>query len=174
MKHKITAALMLIILIGALAYFNLPGKPLPAGFAVGEKLPDFAAACLDGEEYRLSAQEGKIVVINLWAAWCGPCVQELPEFAAFLSAHSRDVSVLAVHSEMVTEDVPAWLENREGLSSLRFCVDGDGSLSALLGASDALPHTVILDRDGVVIYNLPGSMTLDKLEQITQDALAQP
>ena len=69
---------------------------------------DFAVECLDGTEFRLSEHRGEVVVINLWATWCGPCVQELPEFAAFLSAHSRDVSVLAVHSEMVTEDVPAW------------------------------------------------------------------
>ena len=174
MKNKIVCLLMLIVLAGALVYFNLPGKALPTGTAAGEKLPDFAVACLDGEEFRLSAQEGKIVVLNLWATWCGPCVQELPEFAAFLQAHPRDVIILAVHSEMVTEDVPAWLENREGLASLRFCVDEDGSLSALLGASDALPHTVILDRDGVVIYNLPGGMTLEKLEHTAKDALARP
>ena len=69
---------------------------------------------------------------------------------------------------MITEDVPAWLA--EAHYSLPFALDGEGSLTALLGASNVLPHTVVLDRSGTVIYNAPGALTPERLEELYQSA----
>ena len=107
------------------------------------------------------------MVLNLWATWCGPCVKELPYFEAFAAAHP-DAAVLAVHGPMITEDVSAWLAGTA--YRLPFAVDEDGSLSALLGASNVLPRTVVLDRSGVVLYNAPGAVTPEQLEALYQSA----
>ena len=166
--------LALLVLIGALAAFNLPNKaeaePEPdgtasaeLGSAVGQRFPDFGIKLLDGTRFTLSETRGRVVVLNLWATWCGPCVRELPYFSAFEDGHP-DVSVLAVHSGPVTEDVPAWVASHD--YALPFAIDEDGSLTALLGASAMLPHTVVLDRNGLVLYNAPGSVTPELLEEL--------
>ncbi|MBQ1678636.1 MAG: redoxin family protein [Oscillospiraceae bacterium] len=178
-RRLLAWVLALALLAGALVYFNLPaseetGPPAEStsqdealGNAVGQTLPDFTLKTLDGETFTLSAQRGKPVVLNLWATWCGPCVKELPYFEAFAAAHP-DAAVLAVHGPMITEDVSAWLAGTA--YRLPFAVDEDGSLSALLGASNVLPHTVVLDRSGVVLYNAPGAVTPEQLEALYQSA----
>lgn len=126
------------------------------GSAVGEKLPDFTVTCLDGSRFTLSEHRGKTVVINLWATWCGPCVKELGGFDRLQRAHPDEVTVLALHSEMVTEDVAAFLTAFD--YEIPFAVDPDGRLIAALGGSEVLPQTLIVDPDGIVVYNKIGSL----------------
>ena len=74
MKKKAGWAFLLLLLAAALVYFNLPQKEIPAGAAAGEKLPDFSVPCLDGKDFRLADQEGKITVLNMRqgaARFCG-------------------------------------------------------------------------------------------------------
>ena len=166
--------LALLVLLGALVSFNFPTKSnetatmtetqsADLGSSFGQTLPDFTVQTLDGDEFTLSDHRGEVVVLNLWATWCGPCVQELPLFAAFAAAHP-DVRVLAIHGPMITEDVAAWLANTD--YALPFAIDADGALTALLGASNVLPHTVVLDRSGRVLYNAPGAVTAELLEEL--------
>ena len=133
------------------------------GNAVGQTLPDFSIETLDGGVFTLSKHRGEVTVLNVWATWCGPCVKELPIFEAFADAHP-DVSILAIHGPMITEDVAAWLAETD--FSLPFAVDAEGTVTALLGASNVLPHTVVLDRSGAVLYNAPGSITRELLEEL--------
>jgi len=174
----ISWTLALAVLAGALVYFNFlaPDAPAPSpaetqaaelGNAVGQTLPDFSIETLDGGAFTLSEHRGELTVLNVWATWCGPCVKELPIFEAFAAAHS-DVSILAIHGPMITEDVPAWLAETD--FSLPFAVDAEGTVTALLGASNVLPHTVVLDRSGAVLYNAPGSITRELLEELYASA----
>ena len=138
------------------------------GNRVGERLPDFAVETLEGGRFALSDHRGQVVVLNLWATWCGPCVKELPYFEAFAAAHP-DAALLAVHGELITEDVEAWLAGAD-YQNIPFAIDADGAVARLLGASSMLPHTVVLDQNGVVIYNAPGSVTPELLEELYQRA----
>ncbi len=136
---------------------------------LGKPLAAFTTTDIDGNPFSLSeaVNDHEAVVINLWATWCGPCVKELPIFETFAAAHP-DAAVLAIQGPMITEEVPAWLA--ETNFDLPFAVDGDGTVSALLGASNVLPHTVVLDRYGTVIYNAPGSVTAELLEELYASA----
>ena len=159
-KYLLCAA-ALAALIAVLVLVNLPAKQAVSGAAAGEQLPGFKAECLDGSTFSLLQQRGKVVVINLWATWCGPCVQELPNFDRLQREHPTDAAVLAVHAQPVTTDMQAYLS---GYSyEIPFAVDEDGSLGALLNASTALPQTIILDPDGVVTYNQPGALSYETL-----------
>ena len=173
-RRRIAWALALAILAGALVYFNFLASDGPApspeetqsaelGNAVGQTLPDFTLETMDGGTFTLSEHRGEVTVLNVWATWCGPCVKELPIFEAFAAEHP-DVSVLAIHGPMITEDVSAWLAGTD--YSLPFAVDEAGTVTALLGASNVLPHTVVLDRSGAVLYNAPGSITRELLEEL--------
>ena len=103
-------ALALLLLAGVLLFVNLPGdEPVSEGVQEGERLPTFRVRCLDGNDFSLAEQRGKIVVLNLWATWCTPCVQELPHFDRLQREHPEDLAVLAIHSPPVTTDVESWL-----------------------------------------------------------------
>ena len=131
------------------------------GSEPGQRLGDFTVERIGGASFTLSEQRGRFVVLNIWATWCGPCVAELPILEEFANTHP-DASVLAVHASLITEDVEQWLA--QGSCSLDFAIDQDGTVSNLVGASTMLPHTVILDRNGTVLYNCPGSITAALLE----------
>ena len=142
----------------------------PVGTAIGEQMADFTAELLDGSSFRLADQRGKVVVINMWATYCGPCVQELPIFQDFLKANEEDVSMIIIHASDPLEDVPEFLE-KKGIT-LPCTIDSmDDYLYSLSGASPSmLPHTVILNRKGEIIYNQSGSMSKELLEELFDKA----
>ncbi len=134
-----------------------------------ETLPDLEAKCLDGSTFRLSDQAGKPVIINLWATWCGPCVKELPYFNKFYQEHP-DAAVLAIHSGLVTEDVEAFLADKDW--EFPITIDSeDEKLFGMLGGSQVLPQTIVINRNGEVIYNDSVSMTPEKLEELYEEAM---
>ena len=105
-------------------------------------------------------------MLNFWATWCTPCVAELPYFDRLAEEMGDQVNVLAIHSNLVTEDVAAWLE-KAGYAHLPMALDESGEILASLGVSTMLPVTVILDAEGKVCYNAVGSVTYEfLLEQV--------
>ena len=160
-----------VLLAAVLIAVNLPGKPAdaPAGHEPGQRPPDFTLATLDGGAFTLSGQRGRVTVINLWATWCGPCVRELPHFDRLRLAYPDDVAVLAIHSDLVTEDVAAYLALYD--YGIAFAVDTDGAVIASLGGSTMLPQTIVLDRSGIVTYNRVGSVTYEALEELVLAAM---
>ena len=177
--RTLVRALALIVLAAALVCFNLP-KPrpeapeityesdAPVGHAVGEQLPDFTLTCTDGADFTLSGHRGQVVLLNLWATWCTPCVNELPHFDRLQKAHPDDVAVLAIHSDLITDDVNAYLAGFD--YGIAFAVDTSGDVIASVGGSTMLPQTVVLDPYGVVTYNQVGSVTYEMLEELVEEA----
>ena len=142
-----------------------PEAGLPEGNAAGQRLPDFTLTQTDGAVFRLQAYRGKAVFINLWATWCDPCLREMPYFDRLQREHPEDAAVLAVHSGLILEtDIPGFVSQLG--YDFPFAVDESGDFTALVGGSMALPHTLVLDRNGVVIYNRPGPVTYEVLEEL--------
>ena len=141
------------------------------GFEVGQQLEDFSVTCLDGSEFRLSDTRGRVTVLNLWATYCHPCVNELPYFDALCRAHEGDIAMLAVHSSVVTDDPAGFLAGRD--FSFPFAVDSeDDTIWHIVNGSSTLPQTIVLDRNGIVIYNRKGSVTPDVLDTLYAQAAA--
>jgi thiol-disulfide isomerase/thioredoxin len=128
---------------------------------------------MDGTQFHLADSRGKVVFINLWATYCGPCVQELPYFNELAAAHSGDAEILAVHNSMSKDDIPAYLADR-GWDKIHFALDtGDKLVWNIVGGSAAMPQTIVLDRDGKVIYNQVGSVTPELLESLYAKAASE-
>ena len=175
--RRAVAACAAALLVGLIVWANGPasGGSAPAetaaveqGHEPGRRLPDFSVICLDGSAYTLSEHRGEVVVINLWATYCAPCLQEMPLFTALEAAHPGEVSVLTVHPQMAIEDVAAFVAARGDFP--RYAAwDEDGALWPLFGASSLLPQTLVLDRSGVVVYNAAGSVTAELLESLWEE-----
>lgn len=170
--------LALAVLCGAVWYVNRgDGASLPTqqdaavGSEVGMRCPDFSVPLYgaDGARFTLSEALGRPVVINFWATWCTPCVNELPHFEAIAEKYGERIAMAVIHSELVTDDVEAFLAQRA--LKLPFALDETGEAIALLGGSTMLPMTVIVDADGTIVYNQVGSVTYELLESLIEPLL---
>ena len=171
---RIVKILPWAVLLCILLIVNRPApKPTydtdaPIGHAVGQQAPDFTLTTMDGQPFTLREHRGKVTVLNLWATWCGPCVKELPHFDRLARENGDSVAVLAIHSDLITDDVGEYLSHYD--YSMPFAVDAGGQVIASLGGSAMLPQTIILDPYGVITYNQVGSMTYEALTELVQTA----
>lgn len=163
----LAAALAIALLGGVLWCVNRPEAArtsAPLETAAEDVCPDFSLPLYGGGEFRLSEAKGKVVVLNFWATWCASCLTELPCFETLAEKYPDDVAVLGIHAQLTTEDVDAFLnENR---FSIPMAYDADGSVLTALGGSAVLPVTVVLDREGRIVYNAVNAMDFPTLETL--------
>jgi len=135
----LTAALLTLAAHGALSAVVLQSKA-----------PDFTLHTMAGTNLRLQEQRGKVVMINFWATWCGPCQQELPRLNQLYEKYRAAGFVLL--GVNVDDDVKHAGDVATKLG-LKFPVllDTDKALSHLYDLS-TMPSTLIIDRDGKVRY----------------------
>jgi cytochrome c biogenesis protein CcmG/thiol:disulfide interchange protein DsbE len=126
--------------------------PLP------ETIMNAALTTLDGKSLRLSELKGKIVILNLWATWCGPCRREIPDFIKIQDDYKgRGVEVLGVTSEdernteaLVKEFVKEFKINYKVV-----WIDADGWTS-FLAPRFSIPQTYVLDQNGQLLQKYVG------------------
>jgi peroxiredoxin len=109
--------------------------------------PDFALKDANGQAVRLADYRGKVVLLDFWATWCGPCKIEIPWFKEFERQHKdRGFAVLGVAMDEEGWDVVKPFAQNIGIN-YRIMV-GDDSIAKQYGGVDALPTTFLIDRDG--------------------------
>ena len=177
--RRIAWGAAIAVLAFALVWFNVFDRsgdaaavsgPAAQSYTAGNQLQDFTIECLDGSSFCLEDTRGRVVFINLWATYCGPCVGELPYFNDLAGEHPGDVVILAVHNSMSKDDIPAYLSDK-GWDDLLFALDTKDKLVwNTVGGGTTMPQTVVLDRNGRVIYNEVGSVTPELLESLYEKA----
>ena len=126
--------------------------------------PDVHFADPKGTRHALSAFRGRYVLLNLWATWCGPCVNELPALAR-LSRFAPGVRVMVVNTgDKDTVDAAAFLKEHSagGLTAYR---DNEKVMMRSFGAF-ALPMTVLIDPEGKIVAKAAGPADWDSPEAV--------
>ena len=144
---------------------------LPVGSEEGSLLPDFSTDLLNGENFRLSEHRGHVVILNFWGTTCAPCVEEMPYFEQLKTAYP-DAEILAVHAKAGAKKAKDFIAGK-GWDHLDFANDSkEKGIMKQLNVSEALPTTIILNKQGVVTYNAQAPLTYEKMEALYQQALA--
>ena len=129
--------------------------------------PAWAVDLVDthGKHHDLDALKGRWVVVNFWATWCVPCIEEIPEVAAFAREH-REVEVLGVATD--AEDAAKVKRFAAKVGHDYPLVLSNDAVEKSLGAVRALPTTRIYDPKGKLVYDRPGRVDRKILERLTQ------
>jgi peroxiredoxin len=111
--------------------------------------PEFTLTDANGSSVKLSDYRGKVVLLNFWATWCGPCTLEIPWFIDFeqeFKSRGFEVVGISMDDEGWAAIKPYAAEHKMNYRVLL----GDDSVSQLYGGVEALPTTFIIDRDGKI------------------------
>jgi peroxiredoxin len=123
--------------------------------AVGSPAPDFELRDLSGRLVRLSAHQGRVVLLNFWATWCGPCKDEMPSMERLY--HEFDPKQFEILAVSMDAQGPSITRPFIESFALTFPVlhDTDLRVAAQYGAR-AIPATFVLNREGVIVWRFFG------------------
>jgi peroxiredoxin len=133
---------------------------------VGEPAPTFVITAPDGTEINSADLKGKVVILNFWATWCGPCRLEMPEFeAAYQDQREKGLDVFAVEiraSGNMEESSQFLQEVGVTFPNIR---DEDALLEGAFIKRPAWPTTIIIDREGIVHHVQVGPITVEVIAE---------
>ncbi|HEX2141113.1 MAG TPA: TlpA disulfide reductase family protein [Candidatus Limnocylindria bacterium] len=162
LRWRIVGAVLPLLLLAAWGTM-LALRPGPAGARIGEPAPDFALVDLNGTPIRLADLRGRPVIVNFWASWCGPCVEEFPILESASRLHGpHGLTVLGI----------VFRDNSE---AARVFMDRMGaSWSALMDPGEEVarrygiygpPETFFIDPEGTVVARQIGQLDRAALDR---------
>ena len=135
--------------------------------------PAFDLPDLNGGRVSLASLEGKVLVVDFWATWCGPCIKEIPEYAEFWRKNqTRGVEVLGVVMESGSPDEILDFVREYRIPYRQLL--GDDEIASEFGVNQGLPTTFVIDGEGVIRSKILGSppTKFEKLQETVDAALA--
>lgn len=140
------------------------------GLEVGHRAPDFRTTTVGGEPVALSDLRGKVVLLNFWATWCGPCRLEMPEFQRQFEAHVDErFTILAVNNGEPPETIRRFGDEL-GLT-FPLALDESAAIQAQYGVF-SYPTSLLLNRDGVIVARHFGVLTAEQIDVLIGNAVA--
>jgi cytochrome c-type biogenesis protein len=159
---------------------GLPGELIKAleaaGFQAAKQTidpPDFTLPLLGGSAQSLSSLKGKVLLLNFWATWCGPCRTEMPSMETlYRRLKGKGFELLAVNIGEKSGTVSAFMKSYD--YSFPTALDEKGSVASQYGAQ-AIPASYILDRQGRIVARVIGAFDWDKpqVTSVIEDLLME-
>lgn len=153
----------------------LPEAEDKSSALLGKAAPDFVVPVIGGGEFKLSKMKGRVVVMDFWATWCGPCVGSMPGFiGAMNSFKDKPVTFITLNQDEPAEQVKRFAQRRNW-QELPIGLDANATVAGKYGV-EGIPFTVLVGKDGTVQwvhtgYSADGEA---KLKEAVNQALAKP
>jgi len=124
---------------------------------------NFTVTDAEGKSHSLAGYHGKWLIVNFWATWCPPCLEEIPDLVAIKEAR-KDVEVIGIAMEF--QDAKQVVQFADGMFVNYPIVLGDRKVSESIGRVDGLPTTFIYDPQGKLAERHVGKITRKQIERI--------
>lgn len=147
---------------------NKPASNVQEGFAVGDRAPEITFKTPDGKQAKLSDYKGKVVFLNFWASWCGPCVGEMPAMQKVHEKYGDKLQIIAVNSGEDADTVKDFIDS-EGFT-FSVALDEDNSISTRYGL-EFIPISYVLNKDGVITKIFGGASTEEDMTAAIDKAM---
>ena len=175
-------AIRLMVLIGCVAFFAMimqSCQPIKADIDLyAQKTlkrltqldtppsqPTQSYETVDGQTMSLADYRGQVILLNVWATWCAPCLKEMPSLSQLQKLRgSDDFKVVTISLDRTAKEAADWLLDKD-ITNLTPWHDKSFSLNVDIKAP-GLPMTVIYDRNGREIARLPGDAEWDSEESL--------
>jgi peroxiredoxin len=167
MNAQVKGAILALIALAAVAVVyqmnanKLPVNQSPAEFQLIDRMEkdgvqDFELKRLDGSLLRLSSLKGKVVLLNFWASWCNPCVQEFPSMVKLVNQLKGEVVVVAVSADDEMSDIETFIK-AFGIPKENFYVlwDKDKAVKQMYGV-EKIPESFLIGRDFHLVRKVLG------------------
>lgn len=150
MKLTLCFVLMLLCLSPAVA------QEIESYTRVGQPMPEFAFTTLDGKRSSVGELKGKVVFVNFWATWCGPCLAEMPRMEREVwqkYKRSPDFFMVAIAREQTEEEIAPFL--KENRLTFPAAPDPVREVYKLFG-NGGIPRSYVVGRDGRILFQSVG------------------
>jgi thiol-disulfide isomerase/thioredoxin len=147
-----------------------PGAPSPAAeeaagsSLVGKDAPDFTLKDMNGADVTLTSFKGKVVLLNFWATWCGPCRQEIPALVELQTQYAADLVVLGLSVDDTVDKLLPYADEYK-MNYPVLIGNGREDVQDAFGPIWGIPITVFIGRDGKVHKKHNGIATKEQFEQ---------
>ncbi len=159
-KQKMKEATRPIDIVNKMVASTQPKRP---DYAI--QAPDFTLRTVQGDLFKLSENRGKVIMLNFWGTWCGPCRREIPDFNKLYAKHKKDgleivgITITSGSAENILDFMNDWNMQYTVLTDIE---DNETQVvTSIFGRAigqpiTGLPTTLIIDRDGYIVKGYIG------------------